>query len=126
MLIGGGKLGTADPARNITRLDLSGLATLAETSRDLFPIMRRARVVRCWAGIEGEMPDGIPVIGPSSTEPGIYHAFGFSLHGFQLGPVIGRILAELITEGRSTLPIAPFSIARFATDGQDTGLKQAS
>ncbi len=125
-LIGGGRLGTADPARNLTRLDLPGLATLAETARDLFPIMRRARVVRCWAGIEGEMPDGIPVIGPSSTEPGIFHAFGFSSHGFQLGPVIGRILAELIADGRSSHPIAPFSIARFATDKQDSGLKQAS
>ncbi|MHA1153414.1 MAG: NAD(P)/FAD-dependent oxidoreductase [Alphaproteobacteria bacterium] len=125
-LVGGGRLGTADPARNLTRLDLPGLATLAETTRDLFPIMRRARVVRCWAGIEGEMPDGIPVIGPSSTESGIYHAFGFSMHGFQLGPVVGRILAELIAEGRSSLPIAPFSIARFAADKQDSGLKQAS
>ena len=124
-LIGGGRRGTADPARNIARLDLPGLQIMAETSRDLFPIMRRTRVVRCWAGIEGHMSDGIPVIGPSSTEPGIYHAFGFSSHGFQLGPVIGRILAELITEGRSTLPIAPFSIARFAAQGQDQELKEA-
>jgi sarcosine oxidase subunit beta len=125
-LIGGGRLGTADPARNLARVNLPGLATLAETARDLFPIMRRARVVRCWAGIEGEMPDGIPVIGPSSTEPGIYHAFGFSMHGFQLGPIIGRILAELIADGRSSLPIAPFSIARFGADEQDSGLKEAS
>ncbi len=125
-LVGGGRLGTADPARNETRLDLPGLARLAETTRTLFPIMRRARILRCWAGIEGEMPDGIPVIGPSSTEPGLYHAFGFSSHGFQLGPVIGRILAELTAEGRSSLPIAPFSIARFATDKRNTEIKQAS
>jgi sarcosine oxidase subunit beta len=124
-LIGGGRLGTADPSRNIARLDLPGLQMMAETARDLFPIMQQTRVVRCWAGIEGHMKDGIPVIGPSSTEPGIYHAFGFSSHGFQLGPVIGRILAELITEGHSTLPIAPFSIARFVAHGQDQGSKEA-
>jgi len=124
-LIGGGRLGTADPAGNIAHLDLSGLQLMAETARDLFPIMQQTRVVRCWAGIEGHMPDGIPVIGPSSTEPGIYHAFGFSSHGFQLGPVVGRILAELITEGHSTLPIAPFSIARFAAQGHDHGSKEA-
>jgi len=126
VLVGGGRVGTADPARNLARLDLPGLATLAETTRDLFPIMRRTRVVRCWAGIEGEMPDGIAVIGPSSTEPGIYHAFGFSMHGFQLGPVVGRILAELVAEGGSSLPIAPFSITRFAAHKQDTGFKEAS
>jgi glycine/D-amino acid oxidase-like deaminating enzyme len=126
VLIGGGRLGTADPACNTTRLDLPGLATLAETARDLFPIMRSVRIVRCWAGIEGEMADGIPVIGPSSTAPGIYHAFGFSSHGFQLGPVIGQILAELVTEGRSTHPIAPFSITRFSALGRNSGLKEAS
>ncbi|MHA1567066.1 MAG: NAD(P)/FAD-dependent oxidoreductase [Alphaproteobacteria bacterium] len=126
VLIGGGKLGTTDPARNIARLDLPGLATLAKTAHSLFPIMQQTRVVRCWAGIEGYLRDGIPVIGPSMTEPNLYHAFGFSLHGFQLGPVIGKILAELIAEGRSTLPIAPFSIARFAANDQNAGLKEAS
>jgi len=125
-LIGGGTLGTADPAGNLTRLDLPGLATLAEAARALFPIMRRTRVVRCWAGIEGQLPDGIPVVGPSSTEPGVFHAFGFSSHGFQLGPVIGRIVAELIADGQSTLPLEPFSIARFAAHKQDTRLKEAS
>jgi glycine/D-amino acid oxidase-like deaminating enzyme len=72
------------------------------------------------------MPDGIPVIGPSSAEPGAFHAFGFSMHGFQLGPVIGRIMAELIVDGRSTLPIEPFSITRFAARDRAAKLKEAS
>lgn len=114
VLIGGGRQGYADPDRNTARVDLPGLAILAATARDLFPIMAQARVVRCWAGIEGRLADGIPVIGPSSTQRGLYHAFGFSSHGFQLGPIVGQILAELITGGDSTLPVAPFSITRFA------------
>lgn len=114
-LIGGGKLGMADLVRNTVHLDPTGLQMMTKTVHDLFPIMQRTRVVRCWAGIEGHVVDELPVIGPGSTEPGILHAFGFSSHGFQLGPVIGRILAELITEGHSTLPITPFSITRFAT-----------
>lgn len=114
VLIGGGRLGRADMGANIARVDLPGLAILAVSARALFPIMAQTRIVRCWAGIEGRMADGIPVIGPSSTQPGLYHAFGFSSHGFQLGPVTGQILAELIAEGRSSLPIEPFSIARFA------------
>jgi sarcosine oxidase subunit beta len=50
--------------------------------------MRHADIVRAWAGIEGMMPDGIPVIGPSGTHEGAWHLFGFSAHGFQLGPVV--------------------------------------
>jgi len=59
------------------------------------------------------MPDGIPVIGPSKTMQDLYHAFGFSAHGFQLGPIVGKITADLITTGKTDLPIEPFSIDRF-------------
>ena len=91
VLIGGGMLGRASPDENRTELDFTNLAINARTVWDLFPIMRSATVVRAWAGIEARMPDQIPVIGPSGTELGVYHAFGFSAHGFQLGPIVGRI-----------------------------------
>jgi sarcosine oxidase subunit beta len=75
--------------------------------------MKQAVISRGWAGIEAQMPDGIPVIGPSSTEQDLYHAFGFSAHGFQMGPIVGKITSDLITTGQTDLPITPFSIARF-------------
>ncbi len=80
---------------------------------DLFPVMRGAEIVRCWAGMEGRMPDDIPVIGPSATQENVFHAFGFSAHGFQLGPIVGAIIAELIATKATNLPIAPFGIDRF-------------
>jgi len=54
------------------------------------------------------------VIAVSLTTPNLIHAFGFSGHGFQLGPVVGEIIAELVTQGRSVSPLEPFSIDRFA------------
>lgn len=113
-LIGGGYLGRADPERNVAAIDVRALAENARTVRDLFPVMRDAQLVRAWAGIEGRTPDRLPVIGASATEPGLFHSFGYSLHGFQLGPIVGAILAELIVHGRTNLPIEPFSIARFS------------
>jgi sarcosine oxidase subunit beta len=113
VLIGGGHRGKAHPDENRTDLDWQKLAINAETVYDLFPVMRKAQIVRAWAGIEARMPDDIPVIGPSSTSEGVFHAFGFSAHGFQLGPACGALMAELVTTGRSNLPIAPFDIRRF-------------
>lgn len=113
VLIGGGHLGRADPDTNRTDLDWSRLTESARTVWDLFPVMREATIVRAWAGIEARMPDDIPVIGPSSTSEGVYHQFGFSAHGFQLGPGAGALMAELIATGATNLPIAPFSIGRF-------------
>jgi len=113
VLIGGGHEGSALPDINKTQLDYSGLATNARTAVDIFPIMREANVVRCWAGIEGIMPDAIPVIGPGQAE-GVFHAFGFSAHGFQLGPIGGKIISELVLDGAASLPIDAFRADRFS------------
>ena len=63
------------------------------------------------------------MIGFSSTTPRLVHAFGFSGHGFQLGPVIGPIIAELITQGQSASPLAPFAIGRFAGGHETPGCR---
>ncbi|ARP80628.1 FAD-dependent oxidoreductase [Bordetella genomosp. 8] len=113
VLIGGGRRAWVDRDAEWTELDFHSLAEGARTVCDLFPHMRQAVVNRGWAGIEAAMPDEIPVIGRSSRYDSAFHAFGFSAHGFELGPIVGRIMADLITTGATDLPIAPFSIDRF-------------
>lgn len=120
VLIGGGYEGLAIPDTNGTTVDFAGLAENVRTVVSLFPNMADVRIVRSWAAIEGRMQDDIPVIGPSSTSTGLFHAFGFSAHGFQLGPIVGSIIADLITRGRTDLPIAPFSIDRFSASASRT------
>ena len=71
--------------------------------------------MRTWAGVEAVMQDHIPVIGLSSQHDNVIHAFGFSAHGYQLGPITGEIVADLAMEREPKLPITPFSIQRFQT-----------
>ena len=113
VLIGGAFRGRAEPEHNRTHLDQMGLAANAANAAVVFPAMRGARIVRCWAGIEGRMADDIPVIGASTAE-GAFHAFGFSAHGFALSPIVGRIIADLVTKGATGLPIDAFSVERFS------------
>lgn len=113
VMIGGGYSGTADLGTGLTKLRLDLLSTNLETALSLFPILKNVNIVRFWAGVEASMPDGLPVIGPSNQD-GVFHAFGFSAHGFQLGPIVGRIMAELVQGKPSPLPIEPFSINRFS------------
>ncbi|MDQ4062178.1 MAG: FAD-binding oxidoreductase [Pseudomonadota bacterium] len=91
---------------------LAGMGHLARMA----PMLRGAHVIRVWSGIEGYCPDMLPVIGPSETTPGLFHAFGFCGHGFQLGPGVGAVLTELIADGTSLTPLTPFSIGRFARE----------
>ncbi|WFU71812.1 FAD-dependent oxidoreductase [Bradyrhizobium sp. CB2312] len=113
VLIGGGHLATPDQDRNETVLDWKSLATSAQTVFELFPVMRRATIVRAWAGIEAKMKDDIPVFGPSSRHRGLYHQFGFSLHGLQLGPGAGAVMAELIVNGGTQTRVSDLGIDRF-------------
>jgi len=113
VLIGGAYQGTAYPARNKTSLDFAGLAKNAASAAILFPAMKNAQVLRCWAGIEGHTPDEMPVIGAGSAK-GIFHCFGFSAHGFALAPIGGQIIRDLVISGKSTLPISAFSPHRFS------------
>ena len=114
VIFGGGR-GVADRER--LRAYPVAAASLDSTRQTiaLVPRLRHAQIIRTWTGIEGIMPDDIPVIGPSRTTPGLFHAFGFSGHGFQLGPVMGAVLSELILDGTTPTPIAAFDIGRFAS-----------
>lgn len=113
VIFGGGR-GVADLATARCRPLLSTtLSTLAEARR-IVPGLGSATVIRSWAGIEGRMPDDRPVIGPSARVPGLFHAFGFSGHGFMLAPAVGAVLAELILDGHSATSLAGLGPARFA------------
>ena len=84
----------------------------------LAPAVARLNIIRVWSGIEGYMEDNLPVMGASPSVDGLYYAFGFSGHGFQLGPGVGDVMAELIATGATSTPISPFGIGRFAAARQ--------
>jgi sarcosine oxidase subunit beta len=115
VLIGGGRRARTDRDAETTELDFQELGASARMVRDLFPVMRGAVVNRGWAGIEARMPDDIPVIGPSLRAPRLFHQFGFSAHGFELAPVVGHVIADLVTRGASDSALEKFSIGRFAS-----------
>ncbi|MCZ8181377.1 MAG: FAD-binding oxidoreductase [Beijerinckiaceae bacterium] len=89
------------------------LGQLSQITR-IVPALRRLNVIRVWSGIESYLPDDIPIMGPSARVSGLHYAFGFCGHGFQLGPGVGDVMAELIATGQTSTPIEPFTIARFA------------
>jgi sarcosine oxidase subunit beta len=94
-------------------IDFQQLARSARTVTDLFPFLTDVQVNRAWSGIEGFLPDKLPVIGASRVAPDFTHAFGFCASGFQLGPIVGKIVSELVIDGESALPIEAFAVDRF-------------
>jgi sarcosine oxidase subunit beta len=83
------------------------------TAARVFPPLEEAGVRAIWAGLYEMTPDRHPIIGSSPVE-GFLLANGFSGHGFQHAPVVGKLLAELIVDGRaSTVDIASLGFDRF-------------
>jgi D-amino-acid dehydrogenase len=65
-------------------------------ARELFPLGERLEPAP-WLGRRPCLPDMVPVIGRGARHRGLWFAFGHAHHGFTLGPVTGRLLAEMMT-----------------------------
>jgi sarcosine oxidase subunit beta len=111
LVLGGGPGVALDADR--ARSERAAIAALAVHAVELLPVLRHAHFIRTWSGTEGYLPDRQPVLGMSCTTPGLIHGFGFAGAGFQIGPAVGEVLAELVREGRSSTPIEAFAIQRF-------------
>ena len=97
-----------------TKVDLPFLVKVAEKAAHRAPVLNRADFMRGWGGLYAITPDDNPIIGRDmGGVEGFYCAVGFSGHGFQQSPAVGRILAELITSGQTSFDISPFRQERF-------------
>ena len=86
---------------------------LLPTAVRVFPPIERAGVANMWAGLYEMTPDRHPIVGPAPVA-GLFLANGFSGHGFQHAPIVGKLLAELIVEGRAhTVDISSLGVDRF-------------
>jgi sarcosine oxidase subunit beta len=118
LVLGGGS-GVAQDADR-ARSERDAIAHLSQQAIELLPALRHAHFIRTWSGTEAYLPDRQPVLSLSQTTPGLIHGFGFSGAGFQIGPAVGEVLAELARDGRSSTPIDAFAIQRFLPSAQST------
>ena len=86
---------------------------MAKKMVKLVPILKEVHMVRQWAGLYNMSPDAQPILGEHPQLKGFYMSVGFSGHGFMLAPVTGRLIAELILDGKTSIPIDKLDIGRF-------------
>lgn len=89
-------------------------AHFARALTRLLPQLSGVRALRQWAGSYDLTPDARPILGRLGEWENVYAACGFTGHGFMIAPMTGQLLAELIAEGRTSLPIDSFRLSRFA------------
>ncbi len=82
-------------------------------ARQMFPLAQRLDP-EPWMGRRPCTPDMLPIIGPTRHD-GLWFAFGHAHHGLTLGPVTGRLIAEMMTGKTPFVDPAPFHVRRFDT-----------
>jgi len=112
LVIGGGLQGRADVSAKRSWVDYKVLARAAQAVIDLFPQLGSVQITRCWTGIEAKTADFLPVIDRSTVAEGLWHVFGFSGHGFELVPISGVIMADLVCDGKTSRNISALGVRR--------------
>ena len=86
---------------------------LEAQARHMFPGVRMDKVTR-WMGNRPSLPDGLPVLGAAPNFANAYFAFGNSHFGMSAGPVMGKVIAEIVAGRKPHIDITPFRPQRFA------------
>jgi sarcosine oxidase, subunit beta len=105
-----------DPDSYPNRADTSAIEVVIAKLGHRLPGMPDPRITTTYGGCYDVTPDYNPIIGPSPLD-GLFLATGFSGHGFKISPAVGRLVADLLVEGRTDLPgVTPgdFRYSRFA------------
>lgn len=81
-------------------------------ARKLLPLGERLDA-KPWMGCRPCLPDMLPIVGRAPNHERLWFDFGHQHHGFTLGPVCGRLIAELITGEEPFTDPSPYRPGRF-------------
>ncbi len=114
-LIGVGEEEKVGPDELNHGVDMDVVEDVAAKLTDRMPGMEHAVFRGGWSGLFTTTPDWHPILAGVPGIEGLYCAVGFSGHGFKLAPMVGVVMAELITRGNATsIDISMLGLDRFA------------
>ena len=101
------------PSFNLN-VDYDAMAEAAESSMYRVPVLKKAAIDRGWAGSYEISPDNHAILGRTPGVEGLFLANGFSGHGFQHSPAVGKVMAEIILGEKPSIDVSCLSVERFA------------
>jgi glycine/D-amino acid oxidase-like deaminating enzyme/bacterioferritin-associated ferredoxin len=109
-ILGGGWTAGYDPITKYPTCLRDSLEGNIWVARRVVPSLDGVRVLRAWAAMNINI-DGAPILGVMPGVPGFYNTV--TSNGYTLGPIMGRITSDLITQGKTGWDIRDFTLARF-------------
>lgn len=113
IVIGFSSQPVSDFSRQNRQSTYEALTLSAKRAATIIPQLAGVSIIRAMAGFTMWTPDLLPLVGAVEQLKGFYIAAEFSATGFAIGPVIGEMIAQLVVNGRTSLPIDAFNPNRF-------------
>ncbi|MEL6621183.1 MAG: FAD-dependent oxidoreductase [Pseudomonadota bacterium] len=88
-----------DPTATDVQLD-----AIIDRARAAVPALRDAAVIARWAGLRPRSRSRAPMLGPWPDRPGHFIANGGFKIGFGMAPKVAQTMADLVLDGRDTIP----------------------
>jgi glycine oxidase len=105
---------TVEEAGFDKRTDIAAIQRLHAAAVALVPELRNAKILEDWAGLRPGTPDGLPILGATST-PGYYVATGHFRDGILLAPITAQVMTAVIEGKNPEHDLALFSATRFSS-----------
>jgi glycine/D-amino acid oxidase-like deaminating enzyme len=86
---------------------------MARVALNAIPALKHIRVIRSFANFFPHTSDDLPILGNVEGISGFIMASGHNGHGIALGPGSGKLIAELICDGKTTIPLDALALSRF-------------
>ncbi len=98
-----------------TDVTVNGISQLIGIAREYLAEINEARVVESWAGLRPASPDRLPILGKVPGLSNVFVATGHYRNGILLAPITGKLIADLVVDGKYDPLLSFFSPERFST-----------
>jgi sarcosine oxidase subunit beta len=95
------------------RVTFDAVSLATRRAAIIIPRLTGVSLIRAFTGFTVWTPDLLPIMGPVRQLDGLYVATAFCGLGFAIGPAVGELMAELILNGRASLPFDAYRLDRF-------------
>ena len=103
------------------RVTVEGMTGLLQGITRLVPALHEAAMAASWGCLRPAAPDGLPLLGRVPGRPGLVIATGHFRNGILLAPITGKVIAELIADGKPSISLEPFRPDRPFPPGHASG-----
>jgi glycine oxidase len=95
-----------------------GLEQILTSVNEIAPGLACSEILETWCGLRPGTPDQLPILGPTDME-GLVIATGHYRNGILLAPITAKLIAEYITDGKTSMNLEEFSPMRFLRGNAD-------